>query len=412
MKNFTRYFLLFLLPLGGSLQARTCRVAHNETITAAIQRCEAGDTLVIPSGTYREATIVVDKPLFIQGDNFPVLDGQHKNEILEVKAHDVTITGLKLMYPGRSDMTDMAALKVFNGRNVVIRSNIIEQAYFGIYLQGASNCMIYNNYIHGVETTEMLAGNGIHCWHCDSLKIFQNDLSSHRDGIYFEFVTHTLILGNHSHDNVRYGLHFMFSNDDTYTSNIFESNGAGVAVMYTKGVRMLYNHFRHNWGAASYGLLLKDIADSYIIGNTFEENTVGIHMEGSSRMKVTDNDFFSNGWAAQVQASCMDNEITANNFSGNSFDIATNGDLVLNTFDGNYWDKYEGYDLNRDGTGDVPFRPVGLYAVVVEKIPTSLMLYRSPVTALMDKAEKVIPGMTPVDLLDKRPVIRSIHHPL
>lgn len=411
MKLYTNRLLLILLLLlnsGGIVFAKQNRVEKNETISAAIARCNRFDTLTIPSGTYREATIVIDKPLYLRGEKLPVLDGQSKNEIIDVKADSVTICGLKLINPGRSDMTDMAALKVFNGRNVVIKSNIIEQAFFGIYMQGTTNCFIYNNYVHGIETTEMMAGNGIHCWHCDSMRIFQNNLSSHRDGIYFEFVTNSVILGNYSHNNVRYGLHFMFSNDDTYTCNIFDSNGAGVAVMYTKGVSMLHNHFTHNWGAASYGLLLKDISDSHITGNTFEENTVAVHMEGSSRMKIDNNNFISNGWAAQIQASCMDNSITQNNFLGNSFDIATNGDMVLSNFDSNYWDKYEGYDLGRDGVGDVPFRPVGLYAVVVEKIPTALMLYRSPVTSLMDKAEKVIPAMTPVDLLDNHPAMKSI----
>ena len=393
-----------------TLSARQLRVEKNkgETISSAIARAHKGDTLIIPAGLYIEPTIVVDKPMFIKGENFPELNGQNKNEILEIKSDSVTVTGLKLSHPGRSDRTDMAALKIFSCRNVVIRSNIIEQAYFSIYLQGCVDCLVYNNYIHGVKTTEMLAGNGIHCWHCDSLKIFQNNISSQRDGIYFEFVTNSIILGNFSHNNERYGLHFMFSNSDTYTSNIFRENGAGVAVMYTKDLKMLHNQFLYNWGAAAYGLLLKDISDSRIEGNTFRENTEAIHIEGSSRMEITNNLFLSNGWAAQVQASCMDITMARNCFVGNSFDISTNGDLVLTKFDGNYWDKYEGYDLGRDGIGDVPYRPVGLYSVIIEKVPAALMLYRSPMTSLLDKAEKVIPGMTPVDLIDNSPLMKSI----
>jgi nitrous oxidase accessory protein len=402
--------LFFFFVASQKLFAKQVRVEKQkgETISAAIARTESGDTLIIPSGTYVEPTIVVDKPLFIQGENFPELNGQNKNEILEIKSDNVTVTGLKLAYPGHSDMTDMAALKIFSCHRVTIRTNIIEQGYFSIYLQGCTNCFVYNNYIHGVETSEMMGGNGIHCWHCDSLRIFQNNISSQRDGIYFEFVTNSIILGNFSHNNERYGLHFMFSNSDTYTSNIFRENGSGVAVMYTKGLKMLNNQFLYNWGAAAYGLLLKDISDSNIEGNTFQENTEAVHIEGSSRMEFRDNLFLSNGWAAQVQASCMDIVVTHNCFVGNSFDISTNGDLVLTKFDGNYWDKYEGYDLDRDGVGDVPYRPVGLYSVIVQKVPTALMLYRSPMTSLLDNAEKVIPGMTPVDLIDNKPLMKSI----
>jgi nitrous oxidase accessory protein len=398
--------------LGNTLAARIiyADAAKKISITQAVAEAHRGDTVIVQPGFYQEATIEINVPLVLMGRDMPVLDGKRKNQIILINADSVTVTGLKLQNAGRSDMTDMSALKVLQRKYCTIRSNIFEQAYFAVYMQGASNCLIYNNYIHGVETSEMLAGNGIHCWYCDSMRIFQNNISSHRDGIYFEFVTNSMILGNYSHNNVRYGLHFMFSNDDTYTSNVFRENGAGVAVMYTKGVHMFFNKFQTNWGAAAYGLLLKDISDSKICNNLFEENTVAVHMEGSSRMDVKENNFFSNGWALQVQASCMDVIFGENNFIGNSFDVATNGNLVLSSFDGNYWDKYEGYDINRDSVGDVPYHPVGLYSVLVEKVPSSLLLYRSPVTALLDKAEKVIPGMTPVDLVDNFPLMQSLRH--
>jgi nitrous oxidase accessory protein len=83
--------------------------------------------------------------------------------------------------------------------------------------------------------------------------------------------------------------------------------------------------------------------------------------------------------------------------------VATNGHLVLNSFDSNYWDKYEGYDLNRDGIGDIPYRPVSLYAVVVEQMPYGLMLMRSFMVYLMDRAEKIIPSLTPEQLMDEKP---------
>ncbi|MBK6827597.1 MAG: hypothetical protein IPG86_12325 [Chitinophagaceae bacterium] len=120
------------------------------------------------------------------------------------------------------------------------------------------------------------------------------------------------------------------------------------------------------------------------------------------------NTFKGNGWAVKIQASCEDNIFTYNNFTGNSFDVGTNGTLVLNNFDKNYWDKYEGYDLNRDGTGDVPFHPVSLYSLIVEQNPHTLMLFRSFATQLLDKAEKAVPGMTPVNLADHQPFMKSI----
>jgi nitrous oxidase accessory protein len=161
----------------------------------------------------------------------------------------------------------------------------------------------------------------------------------------------------------------MFSDNDAYISNVFKNNGSGVAVMYTHGVKMFNNFFEDNWGDAAYGILLKDISDSYIQGNHFVRNTVGIHMEGSSRIQLYKNQFLHNGWALKIQASCDDNVVAKNNFMGNTFDIGTNGTLVLNKFNGNYWDKYEGYDLNRDKKGDVPYHPVSLYSMIIENMP-------------------------------------------
>ena len=112
----------------------------------------------------------------------------------------------------------------------------------------------------------------------------------------------------------------MFSNNDDYLNNTFNNNGAGVAVMYSHKVKMEGNKFEMNWGPASYGILLKDITDSYIHNNIFYKNSVGIHMEGSSRINAFKNIFKENGWAMKVQASCNDNNFHHNNYYGNSFD--------------------------------------------------------------------------------------------
>jgi nitrous oxidase accessory protein len=230
----------------------------------------------------------------------------------------------------------------------------------------------------------------------------------HRDGIYFEFVTHSLVRRNLSEKNIRYGLHFMFSNDDTYVGNTFQNNGAGVAVMYSKKVTMLHNHFLNNWGPAAYGLLLKEISDSRIEHNRFIKNTVGILMEGTSRIKANYNNFRENGWGAKVAASSMDNTFNRNNFQSNTFDVGTNGSLVLNSFNNNYWDKYDGYDRNRDGVGDVPYHPVSMYSTIIEANPNTLMLLRSFMVTLMEKAEKALPSLTPENLKDEQPLLKAL----
>ena len=356
-------------------------------------------------GIYKEGNIILTKSITLLGNN-AILDGENKYEILTVSGKNIVIKSLQFQNSGYSSMNDYAALKVIDASNVLIEQNTIINSYFAIHLDNASYCIVRNNKITGTPKTEQTTGNGIHLWKCNHALIESNYITGQRDGIYFEFVTNSLIQKNRSEKNIRYGLHFMFSNDDVYLGNTFYNNGAGVAVMYSKKVTMQFNHFEQNWGAAAYGILLKDISDSHISNNTFYKNTVALHMEGTSRIDIERNIFKENGWAMKVQASCDDNNFHNNNFYGNTFDVATNGTMMLNKFYNNYWDKYDGYDMNKDGIGDVPYHPVNMYSMIVEENPNALILLRSFTVQLLDKAEKAIPSLTPENLIDDKPTIK------
>ena len=386
--------------------ARTLEVGKSKefnTIKTAIHSAKDGDTVKIYSGLYKEGNIIINKPITILGVGFPTLDGELIHEIISVKSNDVTILGLKLINCSRSTLNDPAAIKVYESHNIRIENNDFLDNYFGIYLQYSKNSLIKNNRLLANQKEEYLSGNGIHCWKSDSLQIIGNTIHGHRDGIYFEFVTSSVIWRNISHFNLRYGLHFMFAHNNSYFTNYFKQNGAGVAVMFTKKVVFMNNTFEESWGDASYGVLFKELSDCYLSGNTFYKNTTGIFFDGSNRITAERNLFKNNGWAMRLQANCMDNKIHRNNFLGNTFDVTTNGTLTLNHFSENYWDKYEGYDLNKDKIGDVPYHPLSLYAVIVEKNPPAMLLYQSFMVSLLDKSEKILPSLTPENFVDKTP---------
>jgi nitrous oxidase accessory protein len=408
MKRFIVIPFLILTSLhsmGAKLQVGPGNQFKN--ITSAIKAAKTGDTVWVHAGLYHEKNLLIDKRIVLLGENYPVLDGENKFEVISIKTDGVVVDGFKVIRSGHSSIIDMGGIKVYDSKYVTLKNNILEDTFFGIYLQYASHCTIQNNRITAHATEEQQSGNGIHCWKSDSLRITGNTISGHRDGIYFEFVTASIIWRNDSHQNIRYGLHFMFSHNNTYVTNIFKNNGAGVAVMYSHNVKMYNNYFADNWGDAAYGLLLKEISDSYVEGNHFTNNTMGIYMEGASRINLYKNSYENNGWAMKIQASCMDIKVEDNNFTGNSFDVATNGSLVLNTFNNNYWDKYEGYDLNRDGVGDIPYRPISMFSVITEKNPPAMMLFRSFITSLMDKTEKILPSLTPENLKDNTPRMKK-----
>jgi nitrous oxidase accessory protein len=404
--------LLIILPtifFTTVLTARTIIVGKNQNLTTlrkAVEAAKDNDTILVQQGIYKEGNIVINKNITLLGQNFPILDGENKFEIFTISGDGIIIKGFQFQNCGTSAMNDFASIKVIDSKNIVIENNKVINSYFGIHFSNSSFFTIRNNIVTGSPSSEQNTGNGIHLWKCNNALIENNHVSGHRDGIYFEFVTESSIKNNFSEKNIRYGLHFMFSHSDTYLNNTFYNNGAGVAVMYSKHVRMEGNRFEANWGASAYGILLKDITDSHIIHNEFFKNTVGIHMEGSSRIEIQKNIFKENGWAIKVQASCDDNNFSLNNFYGNSFDIATNGTVSLNKFFNNYWDKYEGYDRNKDGMGDVPYHPVSMYSMIVEENPNTMILFRSFIVSLLDKAEKAIPSLTPEYLIDDKPMTK------
>lgn len=409
MQNiFSIIFVGLILFFCINTEGKTIYVGKNKAIKSirkGVNMAGHGDTVLVDAGIYKEGAIFINKSIVLKGINFPVLDGENKHEILSVNATHATIDGFKIQHAGQSEIKDLAGIMIFDSYQVTIINNILDDTNFGIFTQNSKMCTIKNNSITAYGKSEVQSGNGINCWKSDSMFIIGNKIKGHRDGIYFEFVTNSLIWRNISTKNVRYGIHFMFSHHDTYIGNVFEENESGVAVMYTNHIYMYNNHFLNNWGDAAYGILLKDITDSDISGNFFTKNTVGILMEGCSRINLYKNAFYNNGWAVKISASSDNNEFTHNNFIGNTFDIGTNGSLALNTFNGNYWDKYEGYDINRDKIGDVPYRPVSMYSMIIDANPAALMLFRSLIVSLLDKSEKILPGITPEQLKDERPLM-------
>lgn len=406
MKRILLLYFLFGTQLAFT---RTIEVGKDRVVASlrrAVELVQPDDTILLHPGVYREGNIVINKPLHLIGVGNPVLDGENKYEILTVSGERILIRGIHFRNSGYSSMNDYASINVVDARYVVLENNRIDNAYFAIHVANSKHCLISENTIKGLAKSEQSSGNGIHLWKCDSMLVENNSIEGHRDGIYFEFVTHSIISGNTSRKNIRYGLHFMFSHNDSYIENTFMDNGAGVAVMYSHHVLMHSNHFRHNWGPNAYGILLKEISDATIVKNIFDQNTVGILMEGTNRIQTLMNDFRHNGWALRMQASSADNEIYQNNFSANTFDVATNGSTMLNRFYHNYWDKYEGYDMNRDGIGDIPYHPVSMYSMVIEQNPNSVILLRSFMVSLLDKAEKAIPSLTPEFLIDEQPFMR------
>lgn len=385
-----------------------CSTCEFKSLEMAIESSCNYDSIIVEKGIYKEFNVIISKPLTIFGKGTPTIDGNYRGEIFEITSENVTIEGFNIINVGESFINDNAAIRIKNSKNVTIKNNIFKNIFFGIYLEKSSFCEIYNNSVIGNATEEFYSGNGIHLWHCKNILIENNIIKNVRDGIYLEFSNQCNVMNNISQNNLRYGLHFMFSNDDTYRKNNFQNNGSGVAVMFSKNIEMLDNVFQENWGSASYGLLIKEINDSKITNNVFLKNTLGVNMEGSNRINFKGNDFIKNGWAIRVRGASYSNSIVKNNFINNTFDISYNGNINKNLLHKNYWSKYNGYDINKDGVGDLPHRPVSLFSYIVNKSPGAILLIRSLFALILDFSERAYPIFTPTYLIDNEPSINKL----
>jgi nitrous oxidase accessory protein len=402
--------LVLLLGLAGRGPARTIVVAPAgdvATIAAALRLAHPGDTVVVTAGVYHEPRLDVTVPVTILGRGEAVLDGDGAHEVLRLRADGITVRGLTIRNVGVSFTEDRAGIRLDRVRGCVVADNRLVGTFFGIYAARSSDCVLSGNTIEGQGRRQSAAGNGIHLFASRGFTVAGNRVRGHRDGVYLEFSGHATIVGNSSRDNQRYGLHFMYSDSCEYRRNVFAANGAGVAVMYSRRVAMTGNRFEDNSGPAAYGLLLKEIKDSRIAGNVMARNTVGLFAEGVDRTEIMANQFLRNGWAVRLMADATDNVFRRNRFEGNTFDLATNSRASSpSTFSENFWDGYSGYDLDRDGFGDVPFRPVRLFSVLVDQNEPLLILLHSTMLDLLEVAERVAPVLTPETLMDSRPLMR------
>ncbi|WP_278784333.1 nitrous oxide reductase family maturation protein NosD [Prevotella histicola] len=409
IKSTTRRALTTLICLSFSiitLSARTIEVGEGKafsSISAALHKAKAKDEILIYGKKIYKERLVIQKPITLKGVGTPIIDGGQRGDVIKVNADNVTIEGLQIQNSARSSQVDYCGVHVKDAQFVTVRNCVFRKNQFSVMFQNCKNGLIANNNISSYITYNPIMGNAVHCWKSDNMHITGNNIGHNRDGIYLEFVNNSHIDHNTVSGCARYGLHFMFSHFNVYSSNRFNHNQAGVAVMFAHNVEMINNTFEFNRGTSSYGLLIKELQYSTIKGNRFLDNTVGLLIDGGSDLNVHHNVIKNNGWGMRLISASTNDTIVHNNFLGNTFDMTTNVSYNRNNVNGNYWDKYEGYDLNKDGYGDVPFHPLSLFSMLAEQNENVLFFFHSFLMNLLDATEKVLPSITPDNYVDNYP---------
>jgi nitrous oxidase accessory protein len=216
--------------------------------------------------------------------------------------------------------------------------------------------------------------------------------------------------------NVRYGLHYMNSDDNVFEENAFDNNVAGAAVMYSKRIQLRRNRFVHNRGFSSFGILFQDSEALVAEHNIISDNAVGLFLEAVRASVFRGNLVANNDTAVEIFASSDRNEFTRNNFITNLTPIRVIGRATTTRWSaggqGNYWSDYDGYDLDGNGIGDAPFHIRNLYERMESNFPRLRLYFDSPAARALIAAERAFPIFRTSVERDEHPLMKPVALPI
>jgi nitrous oxidase accessory protein len=386
-------------------QARTLTVSPEgplTTLQAAIEQANPGDRIVVQRGTYA-GPAVIDKRLELVGHDWPVLDGGGSGTVVKLSAAGVRLTGFVIRNSGSSLDAENSGVAV-EAPAAVVEHNRLYETLFGIYLRQASDSVIRDNLVHGKDLPVPRRGDAIRVWYSNGVRIVDNRVEHGRDVVlwYSENLT---VRGNVVRDG-RYGLHFMYCDDAHIVANRLGHNSVGAFLMYSRRLRLRRNVIAYNRGPSGYGVGLKDMDDAVIRENLFLDNRVGAFVDNSPREIDSTGRFLGNVFAYNTIALSLMPSVRRNWFLRNSFvdnqeqvHVAGGGRLRQNVWaeagQGNYWSDYVGYDADRDGTGDVPYRAERLFEALMDRHPLLRLFAYSPAAQAIDFAARAFPFVKP-----------------
>ncbi|AFQ45305.1 nitrous oxide reductase family maturation protein NosD [Desulfosporosinus meridiei] len=430
--------LLLLVLWAKPVQAQTIEVSPTgpiSSITEAIAKAAPGDEITVHPGVY-QGPLLIDKRVKLMGLNYPEIEGGGKGDAITIKADGVTFQGFEVRGSGRKLENSDAGIKIFSRGNIVKDNHILDNL-FGIYLNKASQNILEGNLIQGRPIKEKLeeneaendqysglhpafegdGGDGIHLFAAPENKVINNIIQDTRDGIYFNYAEGNELIGNRI-SNVRYGIHYMYSNENTFLENILINNVAGAALMFSKDITFRNNVFAHSRGHRSYGLLFATCDDSLAEGNIIMDNTRGAFFDVSLHNEFRNNLVASNDVGLDLISSSTDNLFVGNNLIDNLQQVAMiaglvgDGNAFFKDGQGNYWNDYRGFDLDRNGIGDIPYLSGDPFTYLMKKAPAVRLFLNSPAATALEFSERMFSIINIPKVKDQYPYAEPVPLPL
>jgi nitrous oxidase accessory protein len=398
---------LLVLTLPWNVAAEIVPVAPGDgTLQTAINAANPGDILTLQVGIYTGA-VAINHSVTVVGLPGSVLDGKGKGHVVWINAPDVAIRGISLRNSGSSlDTEDSGIFVTDQGDWALIENNHFEDNLIGVYLKGPEQAVVRKNVIVGSQHHRVNdRGNGIYLWNTPGSRIEDNDIRYGRDGIFVTTSHHNVFRNNRMRD-MRYAIHYMYTQDSEVIDNRSARNHSAWALMFSDRLTVTgnqsvedrdrglflnfvnYSSLKDNRvsGGAEKCVFIYNANFNTFSNNSFEECDIGIHFTAGSES----------------------NEIFDNAFIGNRTQVKYVGTRHIEwSLDGrgNYWSDNPAFDLNDDGISDRAYQPNNVVDQIVWQYPDAKLLLGSPVMQLLRWAQSAFPALHPGGVRDSAPLM-------
>jgi nitrous oxidase accessory protein len=398
---------LCVLALPGGAAARIVRVVPGDgALQSAVNSAGRGDTLELQPGVYTGET-VIDRSITVTGQPGSVLDGRGAGDVVRVNAPDVIIRGITLRNSGTSLETEDSGIFVTDlGDRALIEGNHIEDNLIGVYLKGPDRAVVRGNVIVGSRHHRMNdRGNGVHVWNSPGSLVEDNDIRYGRDGIFVTTSHHNTFRNNRFRD-MRFAIHYMYTNDSEVIGNVSTANHSAWALMFSDRLTVIGNR---SDGDRDRGLFL-----NYVNSSTLRDNQVSggvekcVFIYNANMNAFSNNRFKGCDIGIHFTAGSERNQIYGNAFIGNRTQVKYVGTRHIEWSRdgrGNYWSDNPAFDLNDDGIADRVYRPNSLVDQLVWRYPAAKLLLGSPVMQILRWAQSEFPAIHPGGVRDSAPLM-------
>jgi nitrous oxidase accessory protein len=356
---------------------------------------------------------VIRRPLSLRGAGGAELVGSGRGTVLSIEAPDVEVDNLTIRNSGHRHTQEDAAIKAKADR-IRIRRVEVQDALFGISLGPCRECVVEQARVSGARGDSELRGDGLKLWEASGSVIRDCQVEDSRDVVVW--YSRNVLLERNRVTRSRYGSHFMYAHDSIVRDSRLDHNVVGIFVMYSARLRAENNVLAGARGPAGVGIGFKESDSVKLAGNWLVANTTGVYLDRTPRSPETPVRFERNVVALndvglRFHSSERGVEFIGNDFqrNGEVLQVEGGGDALGVRFSGNYWSDYAGFDLGKDGTGDVPHEVKRLSSDLYEQRPALRLFDGSLAMGLVDAVARAVPVLSIEKLLvDEAPRMTPI----